>query len=128
MATAFETQVLVVGAGPAGLLAALRLAAEGISVTIIDEQWRPAGHSYALGLHPSSLALLDALGVAEELIEAGTRVPTLSLFEKRERQAQVPLGTHGRFPYVLSLPQSDLERRLAARAEALGVRVHWSHR
>ena len=126
--TRVETQVLVVGAGPVGLSAALRLAQAGIAVEIIDEQWRPAGHSYALGLHPSSLALLAELGLAEELEQAGARVPTMSLFERRERRAQVPLGEGARFPFALSLPQSELESRLAARLEALGVHVRWNHR
>ena len=128
MAAPVETQVLVVGAGPVGLTAALRLVQAGIAVEVIDEQWRPAGHSYALGLHPSSLALLDELGVAAELIDAGARVPAMSLFERRERRAQVPLGEGARFPFALSLPQSELETRLAARLEALGVHVRWNHR
>lgn len=123
-----ETQALVVGAGPAGLLTALRLVDEGISVEIIDEQWRPAGHSYALGLHPASLQLLDGFGLAQELVALGRRVPALSIFEKRERRASVPLGEGERFPFVLSLPQSTLEGVLAARLEARGVRVRWNHR
>src|SRR5262245_17445810 len=82
-----ETQVLIVGAGPVGLFAALRLAQAGIAVEVIDEQWRPAAHSYALGLHPSSLALLDEAGLGDELTEAGARVPSMSLFQRRERRA-----------------------------------------
>lgn len=128
MAGRVEAQVLIVGAGPVGLSAALRLAQAGISVEVIDEQWRPAGHSYALGLHPASLELLDELGLADELIAAGARVPSMSLFERRERRAQIPLGEGGRFPFVLSLPQNELEACLAARLAALGVRVRWNHR
>jgi len=128
MAAPLETQVLIVGAGPVGLFAALRLAQAGIAVEVIDEQWRPAGHSYALGLHPSSLALLGEAELAEELIEAGARVPSMSLFQRRDRRAQVPLGEGAPFPFALSLPQSELETRLSARLEALGVRVMWNHR
>ncbi|HJQ97654.1 MAG TPA: FAD-dependent monooxygenase [Candidatus Polarisedimenticolaceae bacterium] len=128
MASRVDTQVLIVGAGPVGLSAALRLVQAGVAVEVIDEQWRPAGHSYALGLHPASLALLDDVGVAEELIAAGVRVPSMSLFERRERRAQIPVGEGARFPFALSLPQSELETRLAVRLEGMGVRVRWNHR
>ena len=58
MSIARQVDVLVAGAGPTGLLAALSLAEAGLSVELVDEEWRPAGHSYALALHPSSLGLL----------------------------------------------------------------------
>ena len=123
-----ETQVLVVGAGPVGLLTALRLVEQGLSVEVIDEQWRPAGHSYALGLHPASLEILDDLGVAKEVVAAGRRITSMSILERRERRASFPLGDGGRFSFVLSLPQSTLESLLTAKLEAQGVRVRWNHR
>ena len=122
-----DTQVLVVGAGPVGLLTALRLVEQGLAVEVIDEQWRPAGHSYALGLHAASLEILDDLGVARDLISAGRRVGGMTILERRERRGSLPLG-RGRFPYVLSLPQSTLESILAAKLEARGVKIRWNHR
>ena len=47
--------VLVVGAGPVGMFAALSLARAGVDVEVIDQAARRAGHSYAVGLHPASL-------------------------------------------------------------------------
>ena len=64
-----DCQVLVTGAGPVGLFAALSLAERGIDVQIIDKEWRGSSHSYALALHPEALRLLDALGAAKELID-----------------------------------------------------------
>jgi len=64
-----QTDVLVVGAGPTGLVAALSLAEAGLSVEVIDEEWRPAGHSYALALHPRSIGVL-----AERLAKKGIKV------------------------------------------------------
>jgi 2-polyprenyl-6-methoxyphenol hydroxylase-like FAD-dependent oxidoreductase len=121
--------VLVVGAGPTGLLAALQLAEAGVGVEVIEEEWRSAGHSYALALHPRSLLLLDELGLAMEAIALGRRLEAVALYEAGERRAAVRLGELGtRFPFVLSLPQSALEELLARRLADKGVRVRWSHR
>jgi 3-(3-hydroxy-phenyl)propionate hydroxylase len=120
--------VLVVGAGPTGLLAALQLVQRGLRVEVIEEEWRPAGHSYALALHPRSLERLAEVGLAEETIAAGRRLETLTLLEGEQPRARLPLAPEARFPFVLALPQSALEGLLARRLEAQGVAIQWSHR
>ena len=57
-----QTEVLVTGAGPVGMLTALLLARGGVRVRIIDQDWRTASRTYACALHPHSLKLLDKLG------------------------------------------------------------------
>ena len=74
-----STEALVVGAGPVGLFAALKLAREGIEVEIIDSQWRSAARSYALALHASTLELLDGFGLSDSLLEAGRKVASVGL-------------------------------------------------
>jgi 2-polyprenyl-6-methoxyphenol hydroxylase-like FAD-dependent oxidoreductase len=124
-----RTDVLVVGAGPTGLLAALQLAQRGTGVALIEEEWRSAGHSYALALHPRSLARLAEVGLADEAIAAGQRLEKVVLFEGAEPRARLGLaGSGARFPFVLVLPQNALEQLLSRRLEAKGVPVHWSHR
>ncbi len=124
-----RTEVLVVGAGPTGLLAALQLAERGVRVELIEEEWRAAGHSYALALHPRSLARLAEVGLADEAIAAGSRLETLTLFEGKQPRATLRLAPPAaRFPFVLALPQSALEELLARRLKAKGVGVQWSHR
>jgi 2-polyprenyl-6-methoxyphenol hydroxylase-like FAD-dependent oxidoreductase len=121
-----KTDVIVAGAGPTGLLTALRLAELGLQVEVLEEEPRSAGHSYALALHPASVALLDEAGLKDEAIAAGRRLTGLAIYEGTERRATVPLGDAS--TPALALPQSALEALLADRLAKRGVRVHWSHR
>ena len=128
MALQGETQVLVVGAGPVGQFAALALAQRGAKVEVLDEQWRGSVHSYALALHPSSLALLDEVGAAEELIRAGERIDRVAFYRGRDRAGEIDFSRlGGRYPFVLVVPQSALEQALEQRLRQAKVRVWWNH-
>ena len=129
MAGPHQTDVLVVGAGPTGLVAALSLAEAGLSVEVIDEEWRPAGHSYALALHPRSIGVLAELGIAQDAIAQGHKLESLTVLagdQKRGTQRCSVLDE--RFPFLLALPQSALEALLADRLAKKGIKVRWSHR
>lgn len=124
-----ETEVLVVGAGPVGMFAALELAERGIAVELVDESWRTAARSYALALHPRSLQLLDAMGLLEELLQHGHRVDSVAFYEGGERRAEVALAdVLDTLPFLLVLPQDRLERALSRRLTEKGVEVHWNRR
>lgn len=124
-----QTDVLVVGAGPTGLVAALSLAEAGLSVELIDEEWRPAGHSYALALHPRSLGLLAQLGLAQDAIAQGRKLESLTILAGEEPRATLRCTVlDERFPFLLALPQSALESLLADRLAKKGIKVRWSHR
>jgi 2-polyprenyl-6-methoxyphenol hydroxylase-like FAD-dependent oxidoreductase len=119
----------VAGAGPVGMFLALRLAERGVSVEVVDEAWNRGARSYALALHPGSLALLDAAGLAGDLLKAGHRIDTVAVFDRRRRRAELKLSElPGEFPFALVLPQSALERACERRLSAAGVRVRWNHR
>jgi 2-polyprenyl-6-methoxyphenol hydroxylase-like FAD-dependent oxidoreductase len=121
---------LVVGAGPVGLAAALTLVRAGHSrVEILDEADRRTGLSYALALHPATLAGLDRLGVAAALIARGNRIDRVAIYDGAERRAELELATlDGEHPYLLVVPQSELEAVLIAALAAEGVEVRWRHR
>ncbi|PWU20736.1 MAG: hypothetical protein C5B50_03240 [Verrucomicrobia bacterium] len=125
-----ETDVLIVGAGPVGLLTGLLLAQAGIRIQIIDREERVAARSYACALHPASLAILNGLGLAEPLIAKGRRIPALAFYEGTSRCSQVTLADSGEeFPFLLALPQSELESALERKLrEQSGVSVRWNHR
>lgn len=116
-----DRQVIVVGAGPTGLTLAAQLLARGIPVRIIDKAEGPAPHSRALGIHARTLELLDTMGLAEEFLVRGHRVPHLRWYAGRRRLLNLDLAHNGsRYPYVLHLPQNETEALLRARVLALG--------
>ncbi|RMF84241.1 MAG: FAD-dependent oxidoreductase, partial [Planctomycetota bacterium] len=124
-----ETDVLVVGAGPVGLLTALLLNERGVRVQIIDEQWRGAAHSYACGLHPSSQTLLHSLGLMNSILSDGLHLNTVAFYEGARRHAAVKYAELDvDYPFLAVLRQDQLERILAEALEQRGVRVGWNQR
>ena len=123
-----DCQVLVTGAGPVGLFAALSLAERGIDVQIIDKEWRGSSHSYALALHPEALRLLDAVGAAKDLVDQGRQVMSLGFYLGDDRVGALDLtGQDEAFPYLLVAPQSSLEQALEAQLKKRGVSIQWNH-
>ena len=125
-----QAEVLVVGAGPVGLLTAVLLAEAGLEVKIIDRDERPATRSYACALHPSTLALLNRLGLAEPLIQQGRKLRTLAFYESSLRRAEIKLSVlNPDFPFLLVVPQNALEQLLVQRLrQREGITVNWNHR
>ena len=124
-----DTQVLVVGAGPVGLLAALDLARRGVKVAVVDEQQRTAARTYACALHPRSLGLLEEAGVARHLIPRGSRIDSVAFYEGAERRGEASYAKlGGAHSFLLVVPQQTLEDALEARLKAEGVPVLWGHR
>ncbi len=130
MSRKLETEVLVVGSGPAGLVTALLLAEAGVRVTIIDREQRPATHSYACGLHPRSLKLLARVGLLNVVLSYGRRMDKVAFYSPEQgRQAEVSLAALPvEFPFVVVCPQDTLEVLLATRLAELGCPVLWHHR
>ncbi len=130
MALNRKIDALVVGAGPVGLVAALTLLRAGErSVEIIDEADRRTGMSYALALHPEALEVLDGLGLLGQVSARANRLDRIALYDGAARRAELVLGELERqHPYVLALPQGDLEEILIAALAARGVEVRWRHR
>lgn len=128
MSTPHTPEVLVIGAGPIGLFSALTLARRGVDVEIIDQEWRAAAHSYALALHPSSLLLLEEVGLIEEVLDQAYQVHTIGLYDSNDRKAEVRLSDlETKYPFVAVMPQSVIESLLVEALDRSGVQVKWNH-
>ncbi|MER5639608.1 FAD-dependent monooxygenase [Kitasatospora sp. NPDC002227] len=112
------SDVVIVGAGPTGLLLAGDLAAAGLRVTVLEKRAAESNLTRAFAVHARTLELLDARGLAEDLIATGTALGALQFFGKLDlRLSELPT----RFPFVLITPQSNTEHLLQERALKQGV-------
>ncbi len=120
-----KPEVLVVGAGPVGLFTALSLARKNVSVRIIDTGVWACTHSYALALHPETLALFEELGLKDKVLRDAYPVRKVAFYDKEQRRAEVPVGGPGACLAVLR--QDNLENLLETELENAGVKVGWRH-
>jgi 2-polyprenyl-6-methoxyphenol hydroxylase-like FAD-dependent oxidoreductase len=124
-----DPEVLVVGAGPVGLVAALFLHQHGVRVEVVDMHQRTTQHSYALAIHPRTLGVLDEAGLSQELIDAGRKLTTVAFYEGRDRRAEIDYSVlDSRHPYLLVLRQSLLERAAEEALRQKNLKVLWGHR
>ena len=121
-------EVLVAGAGPVGMFAALALAKRGIEVQIVDSALQPATHSYALALHSRSMQLLEAAGLYESVMVESYPVHRAGLYDENGRKAELTIGDGSPGAGLAVLRQDVLEEYLEAALADIGVEVLWSHR
>ena len=124
-----DPEVLVVGAGPVGLVAALFLQQQGIRVEVIDMHQRTSQHSYALAIHPRTLGILDEAGLSTGLIGAGRKLTKVAFYEGREKRAEIDYSSLASgHPYLLVVRQSLLERAVEEALHQQKLNVLWGHR
>lgn len=121
-----KASILIVGAGPTGLTAALELARGGALPRIIDEKDGPTALSKAVGISAHSLDILEASGVSRQLLAEGLKVRHAHFHvEARELLTiDFSLLPH-RYNFLLSLPQRDTERIMADTLATFGIDVEW---
>jgi 2-polyprenyl-6-methoxyphenol hydroxylase-like FAD-dependent oxidoreductase len=125
-----DTDVLVVGAGPTGLMLANQLARRGVRVLIIDRHAGPSLQTRALGVQARSLEIYAKFGIVERALELGRRGTGANIWAQGRKMARVPLGDAGRnltpYPFILILGQDDNERIMGDKLRDLGVSVQWN--
>jgi 2-polyprenyl-6-methoxyphenol hydroxylase-like FAD-dependent oxidoreductase len=121
------SDVLIVGAGPTGLVLSLWLSKVGVKPRIIDKTSEPGTTSRALAVHARTLELYRQLDLADAVIERGHRVPAVNLWVGGNREARVSFTDIGAditpYPFLQIFPQDEHERLLIARLEAMGIAV-----
>ena len=124
-----ETEVVIVGAGPTGLTAAVRLAQLGIPHVVVDSRATPTLTSNAALVHASSLELLGELGVGNDLVAAGRVIRRIVMVDRGRPLVRVELtDLPSRYPFALGVPQSTTEELLLRRLGELGGSVRRLHR
>src|SRR6202158_4194691 len=122
-----STDVLIVGAGPTGLVLALWLTRLGVRVRIVDKTAEPGTTSRALALQARTLEFYRQIGLADAVVERGRKVLAVNLWVTGNRVARAVFGEMGvgisPFPYAQIFPQDEHERLLIERLTAAGVEV-----
>jgi 2-polyprenyl-6-methoxyphenol hydroxylase-like FAD-dependent oxidoreductase len=125
-----DTDVLIVGAGPTGLMLANQLARRGVRAVIIDRHSGPAQQTRALGVQARTLEVYQKLGIDRRAIELGKIGNGANIWADGRKMARVPLGDAGRsvtpYPYILVLGQDDNERLMGERLHDFGLSVQWN--
>jgi 2-polyprenyl-6-methoxyphenol hydroxylase-like FAD-dependent oxidoreductase len=122
-----DTDVLVAGAGPTGLVMAAVLHAHGVRARVIDQQPEQAHESRALVVHPRTLELLATLGIADSLVERGRRALRGLLHADDRVVGELQLGdtaaTDTAYPFVVFISQVETESLLLQHVAGAGIAV-----
>jgi 2-polyprenyl-6-methoxyphenol hydroxylase-like FAD-dependent oxidoreductase len=123
-------EVLVVGAGPTGLVLALWLTRLGVAVRIVDKAAEPGTTSRALAVQARTLEHYQQLGLADAVAAQGLQLGAVNMWVGGRKVARAAFADMGAglspFPYALIYPQDEHERALIARLGTHGVTVERS--
>lgn len=126
-----DLPILIVGAGPTGLVLALSLARRGVRFRIIDDNDGPGEHSRALAIHARTLEFYRQFGFADEIVSQGIILAKAQLRTDPAGNGGSKLtidfgeigGGISPYPFILTYPQDDHERFLVARLHEAGVEI-----
>jgi 2-polyprenyl-6-methoxyphenol hydroxylase-like FAD-dependent oxidoreductase len=125
-----DTDVLIIGAGPTGLVLALWLTRRGVRVRIVDKTPEPGTTSRAVAVQARTLEFYSQLGLAGAVVERGRKAIAANLWVAGRKAARARFGDMGAgmspFPYALLFPQDEHEPLLIERLAEAGVTVERS--
>src|SRR5271169_726610 len=119
--------ILIAGAGPTGLTAALELSRMGVAVRLIDKRDAPATTSRATGVQARTLELFEQRGLADEMVRLGNRARFGSVYGGGKRVFRFDFGrVESRYPFLLFISQAETERILRQAVARQGVTPEWN--
>jgi 2-polyprenyl-6-methoxyphenol hydroxylase-like FAD-dependent oxidoreductase len=122
-----ETQVLVVGAGPTGLVLAAELARHGVIPRVVDAGPEEVKESRAVAVAARSLEMLDDMGIAAAAVERGIPLRALNFYQGTSLVAELDTtAVDSPFPMDLCIPQWQTTELLRDRVRGLGVEIEWN--
>ncbi len=125
-----DTDVLVVGAGPTGLMLANQLGRRGVRAVIIDRHTGPSLQTRALGVQARTMEIYSKLGIVDRALELGRRGTGANIWAEGRKMARVPLSEAGQsvtpYPFIFILGQDDNERIMGDRLRDWGMSVQWN--
>jgi len=131
LSNVLDTDVIIVGAGPTGLMAANQLMRFGINFIILDKKSGPTKESRALLVTARSLEIYQQMGVVNQVIAGGKLVTSFNIFSDGKRIVELVLGEMGKglsqFSHMLAFEQSKNEALLVNNLQENGHAVHWNY-
>jgi 2-polyprenyl-6-methoxyphenol hydroxylase-like FAD-dependent oxidoreductase len=125
-----DTDVLVVGAGPTGLMAGLVLTRRGVPVVVADQKAGPTRESRALAVQARTMEIYDQLGLAGQVLAGAYPALRMQIGENSPfggvSIARLQRGDT-RFPGIQIFEQSANEQLLSGSLAAAGTEVLWRH-
>ncbi len=122
--SAQSPSVLVAGAGPTGLMMAVCLALHRVRCRIVDKVAAASDKSKAIAIHARTMEIFDQIGIADEVLRRGQKIRGMHVTMEGKPVIHAAFDRlPSRYPFVLSLPQSQTERILEQRLQSLGVEV-----
>lgn len=119
-----DTEVLIVGAGPVGLMAAIELRRRGIEVVIVDRRPEIGLMAKACGIQPRTLEIWDSIGTARSALDLSNTPLGLLMFVNGEKVGHLDRKLPDEVPYrYVIIPQYATEQMLAAHLAGLGTYV-----
>ncbi|WP_017625867.1 FAD-dependent monooxygenase [Nocardiopsis chromatogenes] len=120
-----DEQVIIVGAGPVGMLAACELLQQGAAVRLIDASREHSAHSRATIVWPRLLELMRRTGLTDRIVDHGHRIAGVAYFSSGRRQATAWMDRlpDTPYPFAVAIAQSETERLLEARLAELGGKI-----
>ncbi len=119
-----QVQVLVTGAGPAGLTAAVELRRRGVDCRIIDELAEPVHYAKAVGVQPRTLEIFEGMGIVRPALDESIQLRGQIVFAEGREVLRMDLPQLRDVPFgFVGIPQYATERVLASRLQELGTHV-----